>query len=131
MLASRNIIFAISWCIHRQIHAHKRQIIYVKIIINYIQKSYFYQKYIFFIVHECGICWMMRWTMFRACALGLRKDIQKHYGIAQHSRISVPLHVICYRVKITQRNYCTFRGRSPRIFRLFCRNVEKERSMIA
>jgi len=69
--------------------------------------------------------------MFRACALGLRKDIQKHYGITQHSRISVPLHVICYRVKITQRNYCTFRGRSPRIFRLFCRNVEKERSMIA
>lgn len=37
-------------------------------------------------------------TIFLACALGLRRDIQKHYRTTQHSRISVPLHVICYRV---------------------------------
>lgn len=43
--------------------------------------------------------------------------------------ISAPLHVICYRVKSTQRNYCIFRGRSPRIFQLFCRNVKKPRKV--
>lgn len=42
-----------------------------------------------------------------------------------HICISVPLHIICYRVKDTQRNYYIFRGCSPRIFQLFCRNVKK------
>jgi len=90
------------------------------------------QKYIFLLHNMIITCR----TIFHACTRLTHIEIQTYKNNMEQNNTYLYIgstHVICYRVKSTQRNYCIFRGRSPGSFgcSVEMSNRERERSTIA